>query len=233
MIGFDGDAEAFVNTLKSWKKGKGTLQSFKNDVEVDSNNVPALRTLAHRYIQRYEQEKSIPYYQRILELDKDNLNGFQEESQFYLAMNVLNTESDPSALEEFLLSAQDDLWNARGQNGLIRHYKSNGDQGKVLEMYEKLILNDGENSGLKNAYAWYIFEEKIESKYEHAIIEARLAVEIDPNAHSIWDTLAQLLFIADHKEAGISAMEKAVELEPNDNYYSSELKRFQKEIKQD
>jgi len=228
-IGFGGDAEGFVNDLKDWTQGVNTLKNLLSDAEQHPEDVTVLHSLAIKYNQRYEQALAVPHYQKILELDPENAYGLHQEARFYIAMNVLESQGDPALLEDFLsaLSGAESFY-MRGKQGLIRYYDREGSSDRVVGIYEELLESQPEDTGLKNAYAWYIFEERVSNKYDVAIAAARKAVELDPAADQIWDTLAQLLYINGEIEEAVGAMEKALSLSPEDSYYKGELERFLK-----
>jgi tetratricopeptide (TPR) repeat protein len=78
-----------------------------------------------------------------------------------------------------------------------------------------------------NAYAWSIFTSELQDKYKFGIELAEKAVQLDPEAAHIWDTLAWLYFAEGNNLEAISAMEKAVEI---DSQYNERLENLKTKI---
>jgi tetratricopeptide (TPR) repeat protein len=83
---------------------------------------------------------------------------------------------------------------------------------------------------MMNSYAWYIFQNKIAERYSRGIQIARQAVELEPSADHIWDTLGQLLFAAGQVDEAIQAMQKASELNPQEKSYQELLIKYKKAL---
>ena len=79
-----------------------------------------------------------------------------------------------------------------------------------------------------NGYAWAVFTCKLADKYQYAIEMAEKAVELEPEAAAIWDTLAWLYYAAGYHQKAVAAMEKAVAFNPG---YDKRLTELKEEIK--
>ncbi len=225
-IGFDGDAEAWMKDMRNWVEGRATLQTLQQAVEAAPDSVPGLIALARKYVERYETAEASLLYAKILELDPDDQLQCGDESRYYLALTDLKEKSDLQPMKQFLADVRDSSYLRQGRQALIAAYRQNHDISAALNLYEDLMADYPEDTGLKNAYAWMIFQEKVTSRYEDGITAAREAVTLAPDADNIWDTLAQLLFVSGRKGEAIAAMEEAVRLVPDDSYYSGELTKF-------
>jgi tetratricopeptide (TPR) repeat protein len=140
------------------------------------------------------------------------------ESKATLALNHLFTENDDKPLNEILDVATDPVLLNRGYNVLIRYHSRNNNQEAVLNAYEKAFTKLEENAGFFNGYGWYVYENRIKDKYEHAIKLTKKALDLEPEAHSIWDTLAWLKFESGDIDKAIEYMEHCIKLDPEAKY---------------
>ena len=86
------------------------------------------------------------------------------------------------------------------------------------------------STDLMNAYAWYIFQNKVTDHYARGIAVARQAVELEPEADNIWDTLGQLSFAAGEIDEATRAMQKASALNPREESYRQLLKQYRSQV---
>ena len=82
-----------------------------------------------------------------------------------------------------------------------------------------------------NDCAWYIYLQKIKDRYEQGIELARKAVQLEPQAAHIWDTLAWLEFEDGQIDQAVEHMKKAVELAPQQEGYQENLKKLEQSSK--
>ena len=162
----------------------------------------------------------------ILKLDPENRFGYQIESKGYLAVHHLYEEGDDKPLYKILDAAADPALLNRGFNVLIRYHSRNNNQEAVLNAYEKAFTRLEEDAGFFNGYAWYVYETRIEAKYKHAIKLTKRALELEPKADSIWDTLAWLEFESGQIDKAIEHMEHCIKLDPETKYYQDSLKKM-------
>lgn len=230
ICGFDGNKDAYLQTIKDYAAGRNILSNYIADVQNNPDNVELNLKLARKYISRWEREKAHPYFTRVLELDPDDEKGFKDESTFQLAVYEARNKKNIEPLESFMASNTDERFFEEGYFNLVRFYRNEKNTDKLIEIYEEGIGKMPAHAGALNQYAWFIYENKIKEKYVRGIELAKKAVELKPDAAYIWDTLGWLYFENGNVEAAIKTMKKAVELAPESKYYNENLEKFKKSI---
>jgi len=226
IVGFDGNEKAFLEKLRNYADNKNTLAQYRKIQQQHPDSVEANFDLAQRYVARYELEKAQPYLKRVLELDPQNSYGYNRQARFHIAVYKAQRKNQPSPLRELVpeLESQDRIETAFFV--LARTYAAMEDTSQALKMYEQGMARLPKNADFKNSYAWFIYENKVEEKYQSGIQAARKAVSIAPESAPIWDTLAWLYYASGDTSKAIEAMEKASELEPKNIYYQDNLSTF-------
>ncbi|MFQ5585071.1 MAG: thioredoxin family protein, partial [Calditrichia bacterium] len=71
VVGFGGDKDEYVQTLKDYLQGKNTLNDYLARLKKDPGNVELNFTLAEKYLYR-DISKANKYFLKVLELDPQN-----------------------------------------------------------------------------------------------------------------------------------------------------------------
>jgi tetratricopeptide (TPR) repeat protein len=226
LFGWSGDKEQYFQTLVNYTNNKNTVSDLTNGHQQSPDDVEINYLLAKRRADRDELQLAKPYFENILKLDPEDKFGYKMESKGYLAVNHLFTEDDDKPLYELLDTADDPAFLYRGFNILIRYHSRDNKQDAVLNAYAKAFTKLEEDAGFFNRYAWYVYENRIKAKYKHAIKLTERALELEPEAHSIWDTLAWLKFESGKLDEAIEHMEHCIKLDPETKYYQDNLKKM-------
>lgn len=228
VVGFDGNKEEWMQTLKDYMEGKNTLQDYLARLETESDNVKLNYELAEKYLYREEEEKALKYYQKVVELDPADEMGFQNDSRYQIATLQMRINDDPEPLKEFIKNSSNDDYVERAYHSLARYYREQRDVAELVSTYENAIARFPKNASMMNSYAWDIFRLKSKEHYDRGIEVAEKAVRLEPDAAAIWDTLGQLQFEAGNVSAAIEAMQKAADLEPDTQSFKDNLERYKK-----
>ncbi len=140
-------------------------------------------------------------------------------------LNMRKT-GDTQPIETIIQQSEDQQLREQAWYYLIRYYDRNDNENELFQAYEEAINQMSENKTMMNSYAWYIFQNEVEKKYDRGIEVAQTAVEPDPKAHHIWDTLGQLQFATGNRENAIKAMSKASELDMDEASYKENQKSY-------
>jgi len=230
MVGFGGDADLFVETLKSWSKNQQTLFSYLQTWAKDTTDVEWNYRIAQRYEQRYQNEFAQRFWKNVIQFDPENVAGYMEEATFRLSLYAAKEKSNPKPLRLFLAKTQDAEYLKSGYFALIQYYQANKDVEKTLEWYNIALQKFPDSIDMLNGCAWFIFETKIKDSYARGIRLARHALELDPKADYVWDTLAWLYHAnGDYKEA-VDAMSKALALLPDSDYFKQTLLKMKNDL---
>lgn len=87
-----------------------------------------------------------------------------------------------------------------------------------------LELNPASARGWNNL-AWLLARTR--AHLDEALVAAKRAVEIDDARASYQDTLAEVHFVRGERDAAVTAIDRALELEPADEYYKKQRERFE------
>jgi len=213
IVGFSGDGADYVKKLEAFAAGKDTFLSLTESLANDPDNRELVAKMARKRVARYELEEAVPHFRKLLELDPSDELGAGEEARFYIALSEARG-GNPAALETVLAGTDKVNYLKMGYNQLIRIHVKNKDAGKAVAAFEALLAKFSDDTNVMNQFAWTVYENKWADHYDRAIEVAKRAVELEPEAAHIWDTLAWLYVEAGNREAAIAAMEQAVKLDP-------------------
>lgn len=228
LVGFDGNKDEWMQTLKNYLQGKNTLQDYLTRLETENDNTELQYNIAEKYLYREEEEKALKHYQKVVELDPEDKMGHTDESQYQIASLKMRINDDPKPLKEFIKNSTDEEYVEAAYRSLARYYRTQRNVPELIATYEDAIAQFPKNASMMNAYAWDIFRLKLEEHYDRGIEVAKKAVQLEPDAAAIWDTLGQLQFAAGNVSDAIEAMQKAADLEPDTQSFKDNLERYKK-----
>jgi tetratricopeptide (TPR) repeat protein len=148
------------------------------------------------------------------------------------AMTVFNLREESKyekakSLAEKALNSSDEDALFLGYYNLINYHRLKEDNDSALAVYETAIQKMPKEPFFKYGYATVVTREKIADKYDRAIVLAKEAVEMNPDAATYWDTLSGVYFAKGDREEAIKAIEKALELRPDNKVYQTKLEKYQ------
>ena len=229
ICGFDGNKDHYLKIIQDYAAVRNTFKDLKEKYNRDTSNIVSSYRLAKKYIDRWESSKAQKYLNAVLKLDVEDNYGFREESELQIAIYAAaySNKKDVQPLITFLNKSQREEFLKSGYNQLSRFYRNEKDTIQYFKTLDRALKKIKDNTQLMNEYAWAIFTCKLQDKYKYGIELAEKAVELEPEAANIWDTLAWLYYAdGDHQKA-ISAMKKAVEI--NSKYHEN-LQKLTAEI---
>jgi len=228
IVGFDGNKASYFQLIKDYAAGKNTLKDLLARVQTDPQNIQLNYDIANKFNDRGDDQNALFYYENVLANETDHQSETYLRSEYNVAESKAYNADDPSFLQHYAKNCRNEHLKYYAYSSLARFYNRKKDQPNVIKTYEEALVQLPANASLMNGYAWYIFQNKVTDQYERGIAVARKAVEIEPEADSIWDTLGQLLFEAGYVDEAIDAMQKAVDLAPEDQSFKENLERYKK-----
>lgn len=206
------------------------ISEMRKELDKSPNDVHLMYRLARKYQKINEDYDASLIYKKILQADPEDHYGYKTDALFWNASYQGVIHHNPEKLIAFIAEHPDykDIQDA--YRWLVRTYKRRNEMDKAVKVYHdalKVFNNDAE---FYNHYAWWVYENEVESEYETAIKYTKNAVEINSEAFYIWDTLAWLYFVSGEQQKAVEASEKALSLAPEDQYgdYEQTLKRINK-----
>ena len=111
---------------------------------------------------------------------------------------------------------------------MVFHYADKEQREKELSTYREMLSIFPDDPGVLNSYSWRMAE--IETNLEDALLKARKAVILtvdDPKRQAnIIDTEAEVLWKLKYYDKAIEAIERAIIIEPENEYFKDQKEKF-------
>jgi len=226
IVGFNGNKDEYFQLLKDYTNGKNTLRDLLSRLKTGADNAQLNFDIAKKYNDRGDDKNALIYFEKVLALEPDHSSEMYLEAEYNIAESKAYSEDDPAYLQHYAKNCRNKYLKYSAYSSLTRFFHLKKDQAKVISTYEEALTELPHDASMMNSYAWYIFQNKVNDYYERGIAVAKKALEIEPKADSIWDTLGQLLFEAGYTDEAIEAMQKAADLAPDESSYKENLERY-------
>jgi uncharacterized Ntn-hydrolase superfamily protein len=146
----------------------------------------------------------------------------------------LRVEDHPDPINElerlFRMHQASDLLRAHMR--FAEHYDTTGnaeaaalERERIGEALVRALGNDDTDAGSLNALAWYCATADL--YLEESLEAAQRAVALKPDNSGYIDTLAEVLFRTGRKEEAIQVIDRAIAIDPDDDYLKSQKARFE------
>ena len=168
----------------------------------------------------------MPLWEEILAKMPDNPDVMNEYS-----FNVFSLEDEgryekakTQAEKALSLAGEDDLF--MGYYNLIRYHRLKEDNDSALAMYEEAAGKVPKEPFFKYGYGAVVLQAKKVEKYDRGIEMVKKALEMNDGSPQYWDTLAGLYFEKGERKEAIKALEKALELRPDNKAFQEKLAKY-------
>ncbi|MCJ7579130.1 MAG: tetratricopeptide repeat protein [Candidatus Aminicenantes bacterium] len=173
--------------------------------------------LAEKYRDRYERDKTIPYYEKVLELDPDNEKGHKVEATYQVALFEAGTNQDVDPLVAFIATNPDEEYLVNAYSTLASTYSRKKDPENTVATYEEALQKLPDNTRLMFSYASTIFRGRMEDLYEKGLELNEKVKTLDPDMERrTVDNLVTYYTNLGNKEKIIETFEKAIAQFPED-----------------
>ena len=226
IVGFNGNKDEYFQLVRDYTNGNNTLKDLLSRVKTGAENAQLNYDIANKFNDRGNDEQALFYFEKVLALEPDHSSDMYLKAEYNVAESKAYNEDDPAYLQHYVKNCCNEHLKYYAYSSLTRYFRLKKDQNNTIGIYEEALTALPDNASMMNSYAWYIFQNKVSDYYERGIEVAKKAVEIEPEADSIWDTLGQLLFAAGYTEQAIRAMQKASDLAPGEASYKENLERY-------
>ncbi len=165
------------------------------ELEDNPDNVDLNFKLAEKYQDRYERDKTIPLFEKVLELDPNNEKGHKTEATYQVALFKASSEQDVEPLKAFIDSDPGEDYLADAYSYLASTYSRmasmasrKGDpentvathNENMVATYEAALEALPNNSRLMYSYSSAIFRGKFEELYDKALELNENVKTLDP-----------------------------------------------------
>ena len=211
------DTSIFPSLIKSYKLlGKNIeLVKIYSSILDYIEDFETLKEAMEFYIGISEYSKAIELAKKIIEIEKDNLNIYQN---LYIAAKAIND------IDSLMISIEN-IIRLTGYNKdlfyeLAQIYEIKGQYSKAINIIINLI-SDEENFATKISYKEYLTELMIKNKdYENALNLIFELISINLSNPLYYEKAANIYYLTGKLEDAIKNLETALSLDPtNINYY--------------
>jgi tetratricopeptide (TPR) repeat protein len=231
ILNYD-DPSNFMKLVFDYAEGKGVIASIEEKLATDNKNIHLLFSAGEKYAFRGEEIKANRYLGRVVELDAKNSKGYSDRALYTLGKflylrgqknynkAILTFNELDNQFPESPLAKQTDLDRAKAFLAM----KKEKDAFTSLQNY--LLKNKSDTKAKAyNSYAWFCYQN--EFHVDDGIKVAQEGVAVNPKADFLYDTLASLYMLKGETDRAISAIRKAIETNPKEQYYKDQLVKFQ------
>jgi uncharacterized Ntn-hydrolase superfamily protein len=155
---------------------------------------------------------------------------YPEYRQRYIELRVEDHTDPINELERvFRLHQASDLLRAHLR--YAEHFDTTGnaeaaerERKRIGETLVRTLSRDDADAGSLNALAWYCATSDM--YLEESLDAARRAADMEPENTGILDTLAEVLFRLGRAKEAIEVIDRAIAIDPDDDYLQGQRKRF-------
>jgi len=208
------------------------------DLEKNPDDVDLNFKLAKKYDDRYEPDQTMPYYQKVLELDPNNEKGHKVEATYEVAIFKARNEQDVEQLKAFIATEPDEEFLVNSYSTLASTYSRKKEMDNMVATYEEALAKFPDNVQLNFFYANEIFYQKMEDLYEKGLALNERVKTLDPEweINAIYNLITYYANIGD-KEKIIETFENAIADNPDSaglkSSYASRINSLEIESKYD
>jgi len=193
---------------------KGSVSGMLEELDKNPKDVHLMYRIAKAYQENKDDYEASLMYKEILKDDPDDEYGYKVEALFWDASYEGVIHKNPESLIAFIAEHGDYKDIRDAYKWLAKTYKRRGEMDSAVQVYMDALEVFAGDAEFYNHFAWWVYENKLEKRYDVAIEYAKSAVELNPEAWYIWDTLAWLYHEKGQGEEAVKAAGKALSLAP-------------------
>jgi len=159
--------------------------------------------------------------------------AYPEYNTRYIELRVEDHATPIDELERvFRIHQASDLLRAHLR--YAETYEANGndeaadrERQRIGETLKRTLANPDADSGTLNALAWYCAT--ADMYLEESLQAAERAAKAEPESTAVLDTLAEVYFRLGRKDDALATINRAISIDPEDNYLKTQRDRFEGE----
>jgi tetratricopeptide (TPR) repeat protein len=183
-------------------------------------------TLARYYQTQKQNDMVLSTWEEALAKLPDKPNVMNEYAVTVFNLRAEDQYDKAKELAEKALNSGDEDSRFLGYYNVITYYRLKKDNDSALAKYEEAIKNVPKEPFFMYGYATVVMRDKIADKYDRAIELAKEAIAINEGAAYYWDTLGSLYLEKGERAEAVKAMEKALEIRPENKVYQQKLEKY-------
>ena len=230
LIGYS-PPEEYIPMVKDILNGVNTLPALEKEYTEKPDDIDVWVKLAKKYSKMGRSDDAKNLYSQLIAANPENMAEELETAHFYLAKYDWE-QNDISGLTKFIAQFSSSSYITSAWRLIARYHSAQEDTSAEVEAMRNMAESDPENPGTLNSYAWRMTELKL--NLEDALIKARKGVELsdDDGKPMILDTEAEVLWLMGKPQEAIDVINRAIEMDPEDDYYKEQLEKFTKTIQE-
>ena len=214
----------YLKKINDITNGINTLKYFLTQSSLYPDSSVIALKIGNKYLERNIKDTAKVYFEKVL-LGKDK-KYYQEASYKLAFLEYENNNLKP--ILSFIDENPNSDFTYSALRSIIRYYKGLADTTAEITYYEKLINLFPNNPMALNSYGWRMSE--LEINLKDALEKTQLAVNLtadNPESQSnIIDTEAELLWKLGKVKEAVDAIEKAIQIDPDREYYQEQKNKF-------
>lgn len=224
-------APEFAAAMRDYRAGRNTVADLKDRLRSRPGDLQLTFDLGRRLAIRGERDEAERLLGRVRKADRANKEGLASQAMLVLGNYLHLRGGKRYALALETLTELRKTWPdspeakgalypiARALHGLHR-------DAEALASLQASIDADPNDVGAYNAFAWFCFKEDVDRP--RGIEVARAGLARNPKDAGLWDTLAELYHATGRRDEAIEAGRKAQEIDPADDYFRTQLAKYEK-----
>lgn len=220
--------DEFAETVRGYREGRGTIEELRARVAADPSDLALVLELGERAAVRGEGAEALALLERVIAEDADNAAGLRVRAHHTLGKYLyLRGSGDLEAAKaqlRIVLEQFPDTPQAEDAAYQMLIAEIRGGETEAAQARIAGLLGAEPDADAINAICWLCYRERFQMA--EAVAMARAALEREPGAASLWDTLAELQFAQGDAASAVASTQRAIEAAPDETYYQRQLARF-------
>ena len=224
IIGY-APPDEYIPMVNDILDGKNTISSLEEKLVINPKEYNIIFKLGEKYLDKGESDISQKYFIQFLKNAPIEMSEEIISAKFALAKYRWEN-SDISGLENFVIDYPEASQSISAYQMIARYYTTENDTAMEVATLFKMTEKFPENYSAMNSYAWRMTE--LNQNLNDALVKAKVGVQLAPEGSKamILDTQAEVEWLLGDIESAILTIEKAINLNPEDEYYQAQLEKF-------
>jgi tetratricopeptide (TPR) repeat protein len=222
FVGFGGEegVEETFQMIKDYAAGINTLPALQTELEANPDDVELNYKMAKKFQTRWERDKTVPFFNKVLELDPEDNKGYKTEATYEVAVFEAGSNQNVEPLKAFIASEPSEDYLIRAYSSLASTFRREPE--KAVKIYEEALSKLPDNAELNYSYASAVFNSQMEDLYDKALERNEKAKTLDPDLES--STVRNMIRYytnTDNMDMVIETYEGAIQKWPESNSFKS------------
>ena len=226
IIGYLPPGE-YLSRIQDILENKHTLDDYLTHYKNGEVNAELIAGIAMKYEDRGDSDNAKEFYSILIKDYPEPSSEYYQRGTYYLASYAFDN-GDQVALNTYITSFPESPFIEDAYFTMVYHYADKEMREEELKIYTQMLANFPENTGVLNSYAWRMAE--IETNLEDALQKVKRAVQLaadDPQRQAnIIDTEAEVLWKLKRFDEAIEAIERAIVITPENQYFRDQKEKF-------